>query len=65
MKKFNMEDKDYRAKAIGHLTDALNSVIMAQQALSKSGLIIRFNQHNEIAIAEDALKNAIQKTKGE
>jgi hypothetical protein len=49
-----------REKAIKHLTDARNSVILAEQAVIKSGITFVFNESNETALAGKVLKWAIK-----
>ena len=44
-------------EAIKHLSDALNAVILARQALAKSGITFAaINKPNAIAVAQQALK---------
>jgi len=58
-----MTNKIECEKAVKHLTDALNSAILAQQAVTKSGITFGPNEPNDIAIAEQALKRAMRKVR--
>lgn len=59
----NTINESEREKAVKHLIDALNSVILAELAVTKSGITYGFNETNDVAVANQVLKWAIQKIK--
>jgi len=58
-----MINEPEREKAIKYLSDALNAAILAQQAMTKSGITFAVNEPNDIAIAQQALKQAMRKVR--
>jgi transposase len=58
-----MTNQTERDKTVKHLTEALTSIVLAQQAATKGGITYDLNEPNDIAIAEHALKEALRKVK--